>query len=109
MSRRGWGAVIVTLVALAGLPACASDRSSDESGQATPLIVDTDGGSDDAMALLYLLQHPAVEVVAITVSGTGLVHCPVGASNVAGLVELASPDRADPDRVRTVEADRGRP
>jgi pyrimidine-specific ribonucleoside hydrolase len=82
------------------LVACAptsepSDRP-DQSDRPTPLVVDTDGGSDDAMALLYLMQDPGVEVAAITVSGTGLVHCPVGASNVAGLVQLASPDRSVP-------------
>ncbi len=60
------------------------------------MVVDTDGGSDDAMALLYLLQDPAVDVEAVTVSGTGLVHCPIGAANAAGLVALAAPGRSIP-------------
>ncbi len=76
---------------------CAPDPESDTSAeQQIIMIVDTDGGSDDAMALLYLLQRPDVEVAAITVSGTGLVHCPIGASNAAALVELASPGRSIP-------------
>ena len=48
------------------------------------------------MALLYLLQDPGVEVEAITVSGTGLAHCPIGAANAAGLVALAAPARSIP-------------
>ena len=54
-------------------------------------MVDTDGGADDAMALLYLLQHPDVRVAAVTVTGTGLVHCPAGVANVRGLVAAAAP------------------
>jgi purine nucleosidase len=35
----------------------------------TPMIVDTDTASDDALALIMALREPAVEVVAITVAG----------------------------------------
>jgi pyrimidine-specific ribonucleoside hydrolase len=55
---------------------------------AIPLIVDTDLGNDDVLALLYLLQHPAVDLQAITVVGTGLVHCQPGIRHVHGLLEL---------------------
>ena len=40
----------------------------------TPVIVDTDLSSDDVIALLYVLQDPRVDLRAVTVSGTGLVH-----------------------------------
>jgi pyrimidine-specific ribonucleoside hydrolase len=53
-----------------------------------PVIVDTDMGADDVMALLFLLQSPAVEVLAITVSGTGLVHCDPGARHVNDLLAV---------------------
>ena len=55
-----------------------------------PVVVDTDMGQDDAMALLFLLQAPAVRVEAITVSGTGLAHCDAGVRNVLGLLEVAN-------------------
>jgi hypothetical protein len=42
------------------------------------LIVDADMGVPDVMALLYLLQHPDVDVAAITVAGTGDAHCEPG-------------------------------
>ena len=32
----------------------------------TPVLIDCDTGIDDAMALLYLLAHPEIELVGIT-------------------------------------------
>ena len=52
------------------------------------LIVDTDMGNDDVLALLFLMQHPGVDLQAVTVVGTGLVHCAPGIRNVHGLLEL---------------------
>jgi pyrimidine-specific ribonucleoside hydrolase len=54
-----------------------------------PLIVDTDLSSDDALALLYLAQDPDVALRAVTVSGTGLVHCPAGARIALDLLAVA--------------------
>jgi pyrimidine-specific ribonucleoside hydrolase len=54
-----------------------------------PIIVDTDAGLDDAIAILYLATSPEVDLRAVTVSGTGLAHCFPGANNVVGLLELA--------------------
>ncbi|MFQ5554639.1 MAG: PQQ-binding-like beta-propeller repeat protein [Acidimicrobiia bacterium] len=52
------------------------------------IVVDTDMGADDVMALLFLLEHPAVDVRAITVSGTGLVHCDPGVNHVRRLLAV---------------------
>jgi inosine-uridine nucleoside N-ribohydrolase len=54
-----------------------------------PVVFDGDFGPDDMMALLYLLQAPGIDLMAVTVSGTGLVHCPQGASNAAAILEYA--------------------
>ena len=53
------------------------------------VVVDTDAGLDDAIALLYLATSTEVDLRAVTVSGTGLAHCFPGARNVVGLLELA--------------------
>jgi hypothetical protein len=53
---------------------------------ATPVVVDTDLGGDDLVALGFLLRHPGVEVEAVTVAGTGLVGCAEGVDLVADLV-----------------------
>lgn len=55
----------------------------------TPVVVDTDLARDSVMAILYLLGRPDLDVRAITVSGTGEVHCEPGVRIAAGLVELA--------------------
>jgi pyrimidine-specific ribonucleoside hydrolase len=53
------------------------------------LVIDTDMGMDDVIAILYLLQHPGVEVEAITISGTGLADCAGGVLHAAHLITLA--------------------
>lgn len=58
-----------------------------------PVIIDTDMGSDDIMAILYILNTPDVAVRAITVNGTGLAYCDAGVEIALGLLALA--DYAD--------------
>lgn len=58
----------------------------------TPVIIDTDMALDDWMAILYLLKEPKVDVKAITVAGTGIVHGEAGIKNALGLLTLAQRD-----------------
>lgn len=53
-----------------------------------PLVVDTDMGDDDIMALISLLRKPTVQIKAITLSGTGLTHVNKGLSNLRRLLCL---------------------
>src|SRR5690349_17853742 len=53
----------------------------------TPLIIDTDAGSDDLMAIAFLLSRKDVQVEAITIAN-GLAHVNAGAANVLRLLEL---------------------
>ncbi len=60
--------------------------------EATPVrkvIVDLDMAHEDMTALLYLLNHPQINVQAVTVSGTGEAHCEAGIQNALGLLELS--------------------
>jgi pyrimidine-specific ribonucleoside hydrolase len=57
-----------------------------------PVVLDGDFGPDDMMALLYLVQAPDVELLAVTVSGTGLVHCPQGAVNAEAILAYVEHD-----------------
>jgi hypothetical protein len=52
---------------------------------ATPVVVDSDLAPDDLAAIAYLLRHPAVRVVGITVPTTGMVTCPGGLRLLADL------------------------
>jgi pyrimidine-specific ribonucleoside hydrolase len=54
-----------------------------------PVVIDTDMGFDDWMAILYLLNSPKVSVEAITVDCAGETYCPQGAVNATKLLKLA--------------------
>jgi inosine-uridine nucleoside N-ribohydrolase len=56
--------------------------------QTTPILIDTDAGSDDFMAVALLLSHPSVTIDAITVVN-GLAHVDAGARNMGRLLDLA--------------------
>lgn len=55
----------------------------------TAVVYDTDMGSDDWLAALLLLCHPAVDVKAITVTGAGLARLDRGVANALTLAALA--------------------
>lgn len=55
---------------LAAAPAKAASR--------VPLVIDSDLAPDDLAAIAYLVRHPSVEVLAITVPDTGMVTCSGG-------------------------------
>ncbi|MDQ6676488.1 MAG: nucleoside hydrolase, partial [Acidobacteriota bacterium] len=52
------------------------------------IIIDTDAGTDDLMAIAFLLSRPDVRIEAITVVN-GLAHVPAGARNIERLLQLA--------------------
>ena len=74
--------LLVVLLLVVGPPAAQEDGPM-------PVIIDTDMAVDDWMAILYLLQHPDVNVLAVTVSGTGEAHCEPGIRNAMNLLALA--------------------
>jgi len=71
-------------VAILLLTACSADDTAD--GPMT-VIVDSDGAFDDIKAILYLLEQPDIEIIALTFSGTGIAHCPAAAENTSALLE----------------------
>lgn len=69
-----------------------ADDVAEDGAARQPVVIDTDVSVEGAMAILYLLQEPTVEVAAITVSGTGLASCRKGVEQVLGLVASAGTD-----------------
>ncbi len=65
-----------------------------------PFLIDTDAGSDDAVALIMALRHPAVEIAAITVvaGNVPLDKAVQNALYVCELCERAVPVHAGADR-----------
>jgi pyrimidine-specific ribonucleoside hydrolase len=60
--------------------------------QGGPVLIDTDAGSDDFMAVALLLAHPNIQIDAITVVN-GLAHVDAGARNMGRLLDLAGRKR----------------
>ncbi|QRK04851.1 nucleoside hydrolase [Archangium violaceum] len=79
-----WSALLLCLT----LAACRPPETTPD--RRTPVVIDTDMGSDDAMAILFLLRRPDVEVKALTVTGAGLAHCEQGVRNALRLLALAN-------------------
>ena len=53
-----------------------------------PIVIDTDAGTDDLMAIAFLASDPALRIDAITVVN-GLAHPAAGAKNIVRLLDLA--------------------
>lgn len=66
-------------------PAVPSSAPSAASGR--PILVDTDVAPDDVMALAYLVARTDLDLVAVTVSGTGEARCPDGVRVVRAVLE----------------------
>jgi pyrimidine-specific ribonucleoside hydrolase len=59
---------------------------------ASPILIDTDAGSDDIIAIALLLSQPGVVIEGITVVN-GLAHVDAGARNMGRLLNLAGRKR----------------
>lgn len=94
-TRRFLGLVVVALALCGCVLAPRSPASGSPSASAPsashprPVVIDTDMAPDDWLAILFLLGRPDVNVLAITVSGTGEGHCGPGVRNAIALIGLA--------------------
>jgi inosine-uridine nucleoside N-ribohydrolase len=84
MRSRQQVAFVAGLIAVL-LTACSSTagpspavRTGEPPTERIPIIIDTDLELSDLAAIAVLLRDPAVDVRAITISGTGLVDCATG-------------------------------
>jgi pyrimidine-specific ribonucleoside hydrolase len=62
-------------------------------GAQTPILIDTDAGSDDFMAVALLLAHPSITIDAVTVVN-GMAHVEAGVRNMGRLLKVAQGDVA---------------
>jgi inosine-uridine nucleoside N-ribohydrolase len=67
----------------------AIDMAALATGDPVPVLLDADMAMDDIGALFFLLQHPAVDLRAITVNGVAFAHCDPGVRNTLGMLEVA--------------------
>jgi pyrimidine-specific ribonucleoside hydrolase len=82
-------AAVAATLSLAGCGSGGPGVSVPEvTGDARGVVVDTDMGLDDALALLFLASRPDVRLRAVTVVGDGLAHCAPGVANARALLAL---------------------
>jgi inosine-uridine nucleoside N-ribohydrolase len=87
--HRPGGLTFAVLVACATLLLLVFARRTVETPGRLSVVVDTDAGADDLIALAYLLEREDVQIELI-VSVNGLAHAEPGARNVARLVRAAN-------------------
>lgn len=80
--------ILIALTPVFLFNACQKDPVPDIQSKVC-VIIDTDVDVDDAMAIMYLLQHPEISVDGITIAGTGMSYSIPATKNVLGLIELA--------------------
>lgn len=67
--------------------------SGGQAGAGAPVVVDTDLALDDLVALAFLLSSKEADVRAVTVSGTGEVHCPRGLDVIRALLAVTGDEQ----------------
>ena len=91
----GWLSVAfsVLLAAMFGEPSLAQPV---QGKAATPLIVDTDMGTDDWLALTYIAQNKNIDLLGVTIVGNGLASCDRGPDNARHLLGLSERNAQKP-------------
>jgi inosine-uridine nucleoside N-ribohydrolase len=85
--------VVVVALLVATLTACEDDappaRTSAEPPATVPVVLDYSTTPSDIGALLYLASHPGVDLLAVTLPGTGEADCAPGTRNTRQLLTIA--------------------
>ena len=81
--------VVATLTGCVGDPPSAAPSTESPATSATPVVLDYSPTHSDIGALLYLASRPAVDLLAVTLPGTGEADCVPGTRNTRQLLALA--------------------
>ena len=84
-----WGAALLLLLS----PAAARAEDQPASGR-SPIVIDTDMGADDWLAIAYIASSRTAELLGVTVVGNGLSSCDDAGRNARYILAL-SPRNAD--------------
>ncbi len=96
MHRRIAALILVALGVSACFPTAIQSpgpaRTGEPAPERRPIIIDADFDHSDIAAIMVLLRDPTLDVRAITIAGTGLVHCQAGRLVTRYLIdELGAP------------------
>lgn len=79
---------VIFAMGLGALTACNGGGTTTTTSVKTPVIIDTDVGFDDAMAISYVLNHKdKLNLLAIAIAGDGETYCQQGYDNVKAILE----------------------
>ena len=70
------------------LPPAATTATRPAASETIPVVLDYSPTVSDVGALLYLAQHPRVELLGVTIAGTGESHCDAAVKNTTALLAL---------------------
>ena len=73
-------------------PTNTAPSASQQDTAPIPMLVDYSPTLSDVTALLYLAEHPGVDLRAVTLAGTGESHCDAARPNTLALLALAGLD-----------------
>ncbi len=90
----GFGWIVALLAGVFLLCSCSAQRIARQAPPpakptAQKWIIDTDVAIDDWPAMFFMLNHPQVEVIGISVTGCGETHAEPGVQNAMNLCLLA--------------------
>jgi len=80
--------VVATLTGCVGDPPSAAPSTESPATSATPVVLDYSPTHSDIGALLYLASRPDVDLLAVTLPGTGEADCVPGTRNTRQLLAL---------------------
>lgn len=98
--------VIIPLILLSGVVLCCGAASANDDAVLSPLVIETDMGIDDAMALALALQHPDLNISAVLVT-EGVAAPKEAAEQLGRLIYFFN--RSDVARFAANKAVPGRP
>ncbi len=95
MRRALWGLALVSLLAPAQ-GAGAGGRGAAAENAPVPVIVDTDMGADDWLAIAYVASSKNADLLGVTVVGNGLASCDSAGRNARHILAMSPRNAAKP-------------
>lgn len=80
---------VALLLCMAVGVAKAQDRPHANISPGKPLIIDTDMGTDDWLAISYIAQNPKIDLLGVTIVGNGLASCDYAGRNAQHLLSMS--------------------